>query len=120
MTDSQAGRTILITGANTGIGRAAALALGALGADLVLAGRSEERTKPVVDEVRAAGGKADFMKLDLADLASVKRAAQTYLDGGKPLHVLLNNAGLAGAKGLTKDGFEITFGTNHIGPFLFT
>lgn len=120
MTDSQAGRTILITGANTGIGRTSALALGKAGADLVLAGRSEERTLPVVEEVRAAGGKAEFLKLDLADLSSVKSAAQRFLDGGKPLHVLLNNAGLAGAKGLTKDGFEITFGTNHVGPFLFT
>jgi retinol dehydrogenase-12 len=116
----QSGRTILVTGANTGIGRTTALALGRMGAELVLAGRSEERTRPVVDEVRAAGGKAEYLELDLANLASVQRAAKAFLDGGKPLHVLVNNAGLAGARGLTKDGFEITFGTNHIGPFLFT
>lgn len=119
MSGEQTG-TILITGANTGIGRATALALAKQGADLVLAGRSEEPTRPVIEEVRAAGAKADFLELDLADLASTRRAALSFLDGGKPLRVLLNNAGLAGAKGLTHDGFEITFGTNHIGPFLFT
>lgn len=118
-TDLQ-GKTILITGANTGIGRVTALELGGRGAQLVLAGRSEERHRPVLDELRAAGIEATYLALDLGDLASVKRAAATYLDGGKPLHVLINNAGLAGIRGATKDGFELIFGTNHLGPYLFT
>jgi retinol dehydrogenase-12 len=114
------GRTVLVTGANTGIGRVTAVELARMGAEVVLAGRSEERTRPVVEEIRAAGGKADFLELDLGDLSSVRRAAQSYLDGGRPLHVLVNNAGLAGSRGLTKDGFELIVGTNHLGPFLFT
>lgn len=114
------GRTILITGANTGIGRVTAIELGRRGARMVLAGRSEERTRPVLDELKAAGVETEFLALDLGDLASVKEAASRYLDAGKPLHVLINNAGLAGIRGATKDGFELIFGTNHLGPYLFT
>lgn len=114
------GRTFVVTGANTGIGRVTAQELARRGGVMTLAGRSEERTRPVLDEIAAAGGRASFLHLDLGDLASVARAAKTYLDGGAPLDVLVNNAGLAGQRGLTKDGFELTFGTNHLGPFLFT
>jgi NAD(P)-dependent dehydrogenase (short-subunit alcohol dehydrogenase family) len=114
------GRSFLVTGANTGIGRATAEALARRGGMVTLACRSEERTRPVLEAIRAAGGEAKFLALDLGDLASVRRAAREFLDRGTPLHVLVNNAGLAGARGLTKDGFEITFGTNHLGPFLFT
>ncbi len=115
------GRTILITGANTGIGRATAVALGARGARLYLAGRSEERMQPVMDEIRA-GGNDDvfFLPLDLGDLASVRACAARFLETGDPLHVLIANAGLAGQRGLTKDGFERTFGVNHLGHFLLT
>ena len=115
-----AGRTFLVTGANTGIGRVTAVELAKRGATLTLACRSEEKTRPVLDEIAQAGGKASFLKLDLGDLAGVVRAAKTYLDGGAPLDVLVNNAGLAGQRGITKDGFELQFGTNHLGPFLFT
>lgn len=115
-----AGRTFLVTGANTGIGRVTAVELAKRGATLTLACRSEEKTRPVLDEIAQAGGKASFLKLDLGDLAGVARAAKTYLDGGAPLDVLINNAGLAGQRGITKDGFELQFGTNHLGPFLFT
>ncbi len=59
-------------------------------------------------------------QLDLADLASVRTAAETFLASGEPLHVLINNAGLAGSRGMTTSGFEIAFGTNHVGTFLFT
>lgn len=114
------GRTFLVTGANTGIGRVTALELARRGGTMTLAGRSEERTRPVLDEIAAAGGSASFLELDLGDLASVARAAKTFLDRGAPLDVLVNNAGIAGPRGLTKDGYEITFGTNHLGPFLFT
>lgn len=112
-------RTILITGANSGIGRATALALGRRGAKLYLAGRSEARMQPVIDELRAGGNdRAVFLPLDLGDLASVRACAARFLETGDPLHVLIANAGLAGQRGLTKDGFERTFGVNHLGHFL--
>ncbi len=114
------GRSILITGANTGIGRATAERLAARGARVTLACRSEERTRPVLDAIRAAGGDVTFEALDLADLASVRALGERLGAEDAPLHVLLNNAGLAGLRGLTKDGFEITFGTNHLGHFLLT
>lgn len=119
-TSDLAGRTYLVTGANTGIGRVTALELARRGGAVTLACRSEERARPVLDEIAAAGGEASFLHLDLGDLSSVARAAKTYLDGGAPLDVLVNNAGVAGQQGLTKDGFELVVGTNHLGPFLFT
>ncbi len=115
-----AGKTILITGANTGIGRATALALGARGAALYLACRSAARTQPVIDALRAQGSAAEFLELDLGDLASVRRCAEAALDRVARLDVLLNNAGLAGQRGRTKDGFELAFGVNHLGHFLLT
>lgn len=115
------GKTILITGANTGIGRATAVALGRRGARLYLAGRTRQKMQPVLDELRAAGREdAHYLALDLEDLASVRACANEFLATGHPLHVLVNNAGLAGQPGLTKDGFERTFGVNHLGHFLFT
>jgi NAD(P)-dependent dehydrogenase (short-subunit alcohol dehydrogenase family) len=115
------GRTILITGSNTGIGRATAVLLARRGARLYLLGRSKERMQPVIDEIRSAGNEQVFyIPLDLGDLASVRACAESFLATGDPVHVLINNAGLAGRRGLTKDGFELTFGTNHLGPFLLT
>ena len=116
------GRTILITGANTGIGRATALSLAARGATLFLACRSEDKTRAVIDEARAAGSDdVHYLPLDLGEFSSVRACAEAFLsDPDRPLHVLLNNAGLAGHRGLTKDGFEITFGVNHLGHFLLT
>lgn len=116
------GRTVLITGASTGIGRATAAALAARGATLILAGRSEERTRAAIAQIAAATGsdRLSFVGLDLGDLSSVRACAQTVLAGDRPLHVLINNAGLAGRRGLTADGFELAFGTNHVGPFLLT
>ncbi|MDP9149040.1 MAG: SDR family NAD(P)-dependent oxidoreductase [Myxococcota bacterium] len=116
-----AGRLIVVTGANAGIGRATALALAARGGDLMLACRSEERTAPVVAAAESAGrGKARFVPLDLGDFASVRRCAARIEALGRPVDVLINNAGLAGQRGLTKDGFELAFGTNHLGHFLLT
>jgi NAD(P)-dependent dehydrogenase (short-subunit alcohol dehydrogenase family) len=120
MAESLAGRSILITGASSGIGRTTALALGARGASLYIAGRSEERHREVLDAVRAAGAKVLFLPLDLSRLASVRECAAQFLALGAPLHGLINNAGMAGARGLTQDGFELAFGVNHLGPFLFT
>jgi len=116
------GRTVLITGANTGIGRATAVDLGARGATLFLACRSEAKAQPVIDQIRAAGNDdVRFLPLDLADLASVRDCAEAFLeDADRPLHVLINNAGLAGKPGLTEQGFQLTFGVNHLGHFLLT
>lgn len=114
------GRFIVVTGANTGIGRVTAESLAARGAEVVLACRSEERTRPVLDAIAGAGGKARFAPLDLGELASVRACAAEVAGMGRPVDVLVNNAGIAGQRGLTKDGFEVTFGTNHLGPFLLT
>jgi dehydrogenase/reductase SDR family protein 13 len=61
-----------------------------------------------------------LLTLDLADLASVRACADAFLQTGAPLHILVNNAGLAGKRGMTASGFELAFGTNHVGPFLLT
>ena len=116
-------RVALITGANTGIGRVTAIRLAQHGYRLFLAGRSLERTQPVIDELVSLTGRSDvatFLPLQLDDLASVRACASKFLDTGMPLHLLINNAGLAGAKGLTKDGFELAFGVNHMGHFSLT
>ncbi|MEO8799584.1 MAG: SDR family oxidoreductase [Polyangiaceae bacterium] len=114
------GRRFYVTGANTGIGKVTAKELARRGGEVVLACRSEEKTRPVVDEIIAAGGKAELSLLDLADLASIRAAAEREMGNDQPLHVLINNAGLAGLRGTTKDGFELTVGTNHLGHFLLT
>jgi len=116
------GRTFVITGANTGIGRATAAGLARRGATLVLAGRSAARTLPVVAALQAESGNhaISFSALSLDDLAQVRQSAAELLAKHPRIDVLLNNAGLAGARGQTKDGFEIAFGTNHLGPFLYT
>lgn len=118
-----AGKTIVLTGANTGIGRAAALALAERGAArLVLAGRSRQRTQVVLDELaqRHPGVAVDFVALDLASLADVRRAADEILALDVTIDVLMNNAGIAGVRGQTVDGFELAWGTNHVGHYLFT
>lgn len=116
------GKTFLVTGANTGIGKETVRGLAGRGARVVLAGRSEEKTRAAIREVVADTGNndLDFLPLDLGDLASVRTAAETFLASGERLDVLVNNAGLAGKRGLTASGFELAFGTNHVGPFLFT
>lgn len=120
---SLAGKVVLITGANTGIGRVAARALALQGAHVFLACRSREKTEPVLQEIaRLSQGKAkaDYLPLDLGDLASVRNCAALFLAHELPLHILINNAGLAGQKGLTASGFELAFGTCHVGHFLLT
>ena len=122
MADDLQGRTFLVTGANSGIGRAMVEALAARGGQVVLAARSEERTRPVLDGIRAQRPSAavEFLQVDVSDLASVRRAAAAYLATGRPLDVLVNNAGVGGTNGLSADGFDLTYATNHIGPFLLT
>ncbi|RDV36441.1 SDR family NAD(P)-dependent oxidoreductase [Bradymonadaceae bacterium TMQ3] len=116
------GKYAVITGANTGIGRHTALGLAEAGAHVTIAARSLERTQPVLDEMAERFGqeRVSFVQLDLGSLDSVRQAAAEILATGKPIDLLINNAGLGGARGHTQDGFEIHFGVNHLGHFLWT
>ena len=116
------GGTFLVTGGNTGIGLAAARAFAGRGGRVYLACRSREKGEAAAARIRAETGRdaASFLPLDLADLASVRRCAAEFLALGQELHVLLNNAGVAGQRGLTRDGFELTFGVSHLGHFALT
>ncbi len=116
------GRTFLITGANTGIGLATATGLAKRGGRVFVACRSAEKGRAAVAGISAGTGNdaVAFLPLDLSDLVSVRACAQEFLALGEPLHVLINNAGVGGARGLTKDGFELTFGINHLGHFALT
>jgi retinol dehydrogenase 12 len=115
-------RTFLVTGANSGIGRALVEALAAQGARVVLAARSAERTVPVLEGIRSRypSAPASFLPLDLADFSSVRQAADQLRATGHRLDVLVNNAGVAGTHGLSRDRFDLTYAVNHLGPFLLT
>jgi retinol dehydrogenase 12 len=122
VTSDLAGRTFMVTGGNTGIGRATATALARRGGRVYLACRSPEKGRRAVADIVAATGSdaVAFLPLDLADLASVRRCAEQFLALGEPLHVLINNGGVAGQRGITRDGFELAFGVNHVGHFALT
>jgi len=110
----QRGRTFIITGANSGLGEMAARALGGAGAHVVLACRNIAKGEAVAREI---GTNAEVRKLDLADLASVRE----FADSIESLDVLINNAGvMAVPLRRTADGFEMQFGTNHLGHFALT
>ena len=121
-TGQAAGRTFLVTGANTGIGRATAAGLARLGARVYVASRSREKGEEAVAGLRASTGSDSiwYLPLDLADLDSVRACASAFLARGEPLHGLVNNAGVVRARGLTKQGFELMFGVNHLGHFVLT
>ena len=115
-------KTFIVTGANTGIGKITARELAKRGDRVILACRSEDKTRPVIEElVKETGNdKIEYVHLDLGDLASVRACAEGLLARNVPFDGLINNAGLAGQRGKTKDGFELAFGTNHVGHYLFT
>ena len=117
-----AGRTFLVTGGNTGIGRATAAGLAGRGGRVWIAGRSRAKGEAAVAWIKASTGNEAvwFLPLDLADLGSVRACASAFLALGEPLHVLVNNAGVVRARGLTKQGFELMFGVNHLGHFALT
>jgi NAD(P)-dependent dehydrogenase (short-subunit alcohol dehydrogenase family) len=120
MTKALAGKTYVVTGANTGIGKIVARELAGRGGRVILACRSRAKTEPVIAEIeRATGTKAEYVELDLSDLASVRHAAEEILAKQVPIDALVNNAGIV-ARGTTKDGFELVFGTNHLGHYLLT
>jgi retinol dehydrogenase 12 len=117
-----AGRTFLVTGGNTGIGRATVTALAARGGRVWLTSRSAAAGEAAVAGIVAATGNdaVFYLPLDLADLDSVRACAAAFLALDEPLHVLVNNAGVAGRRGLTRQGFELMFGVNHLGHFALT
>ena len=121
---NQAGRRIVITGANSGIGYPAARELARAGASVVLAARDRTKAETAIARLRSEvpGAKVEVGILDLASLASVRDFAARELDRGLPLDVLVDNAGVMGPpKRLeTKDGFELQFGTNVLGHFALT
>jgi retinol dehydrogenase-12 len=116
------GKTVLLTGGNAGIGYATVTALAKRGARVYLTSRSRANGEAAVAAISASTGSEQIrmLTLDLASLASVRACAQEFLALGEPLHVLINNAGLAGRRGQTADGFELQFGVNHLGHFALT
>jgi NAD(P)-dependent dehydrogenase (short-subunit alcohol dehydrogenase family) len=117
------GKTVIITGANSGIGWEAALQFARKGAQTILACRSMERGNDAMRRILDLVPKAsvEARQLDLASLASIRAFANEFCRRGQPLHVLCNNAGVVGTPyQLTADGFELQFGTNHLGHFALT
>ena len=116
----QHGRTVLITGATSGLGEASAVALATRGAHVILATRSSQRTVAVMDEIhhRAPASSMEHLLVDLADLSSVSAAAETLARRHEHLDVVIANAGImAPPLQRTVDGFELQMGVNHLGHF---
>ncbi|AOS65165.1 oxidoreductase [Actinoalloteichus hymeniacidonis] len=118
----QAGRVVLITGANSGLGRASALALASRNAHVLVGARSVERGTAVVDKIRSVGGQADLVEVDVSDLDSVRRAVEKVAElAPAGLDVLMNNAGVMGTPlRRTEAGHELQLATNHLGPAALT
>ena len=119
----QSGKIVIVTGANSGIGYEAARALAIKGATVIMACRNLEKGQSAVNQISAEFSAAKILlrQLDLADLSSVQQFAETFLAEFDRLDVLINNAGvMAIPYHQTVDGFEMQFGTNHLGHFKLT
>ncbi|XP_036385142.1 retinol dehydrogenase 12-like [Megalops cyprinoides] len=117
------GKTAIVTGANTGIGKFVALDFARRGARVILACRSEARGSAAMREIRQRSGNEDvhLRLVDTSSLTSVREFADRILQEEKQLHILVNNAGASGLpRQITSDGLEVSFATNHVGPFLLT
>ena len=117
------GKTAVVTGANTGLGLETTRLLAAHGAAVVMACRSETKAEAAADRIRSAvpGARVATVPLDLASLASIREAASRIGSDHRQLDLLINNAGgIRPRHGRTSDGFEETFGVNHLGTFAFT
>jgi len=121
VSESIAGQTVLVTGATSGIGLETARALAKKGAKVVVGARDASRGQGVVDEITAGGGRAELLEIDMASLASIRKAADRISATHSKLDVLVNNAGTAvSGRRLSPDGHELTWATNFLGPFLLT
>jgi NAD(P)-dependent dehydrogenase (short-subunit alcohol dehydrogenase family) len=118
----QTGRTAIVTGANTGLGFETAKALASKGAHVVLAVRNLDKGRAAADLIGArTGGDVAIQELDLTSLASIRAAADQLRSEYDTIDLLINNAGvMMTPKSTTSDGFELQFGTNHLGHFAFT
>ncbi|HUL98282.1 MAG TPA: oxidoreductase, partial [Mycobacterium sp.] len=119
----QTGRTAVITGANTGLGYETAKALAAKGAHVVLAVRNLDKGKNAADRIAQAAPAASvaIQQLDLTSLDCIRAAADQLRSAHDTIDLLINNAGVMFTpKSTTKDGFELHFGTNHLGHFALT
>merc|ERR1719336_1698531 len=116
------GKTVVITGANTGIGKICALEMSRRGAKVVLLCRSTDRGKAAAEEIRKeTEGEVIFHKMDLSSLTSVRQCAEQLMNSLEKIDILLNNAGVMVCPELrTEEGFEMQIGTNHFGHFLLT
>jgi NAD(P)-dependent dehydrogenase (short-subunit alcohol dehydrogenase family) len=118
------GKQVLITGGTSGIGLAAAAALGALGAKLAIVARSEARARDAVAHIKAVAGsrtKVDVLLTELSSQASVRRLAGQALSRYARLDVLVNNAGaIYGTRQVSEEGIELSWAVNHLAPFLLT
>uniref|UniRef100_A0A3Q3X2F2 Uncharacterized protein n=1 Tax=Mola mola TaxID=94237 RepID=A0A3Q3X2F2_MOLML len=117
------GKTAIVTGANTGIGKFIALDFARRGAHVILACRSESRGTAAVKEIREKTGNSNvhLRLVDVSSLDSVSEFSKKILEEEKALHILVNNAAVSGLpKQMTKDGLDMSFATNHLGPFLLT
>jgi NAD(P)-dependent dehydrogenase (short-subunit alcohol dehydrogenase family) len=115
------GKVAVVTGANSGIGKEIARALAGMGAEVVLACRSRERAEAARSELATGGGRVSVRELDLANLASVRAFASNWLAEKKPLHILVNNAGMwTTDRQVSADGIELQWATNVLGPHLLT
>lgn len=117
------GKTVIVTGANTGIGKETALDMARRGARVILACRDEARANKAADEIRRRSGNGNVVVkiVDLASLQSVRNMAKDVNETEERLDILINNAGIVGCPKLqTEDGFEMHFGVNHLGHFLLT
>lgn len=121
---SQQGKTILITGANSGLGLQASTVLSSKGAHVIMTARNPKSGNEAISLIKKknANTKLDLMQLDLSDFASIHQFSQEFHKKYKQLDVLINNAGVMfpAKRELTKQKFEVQFGTNHLGHFLLT
>lgn len=122
MSSGMQGKVVLMTGGTSGIGRVTAIELARMGAKVVVLGRDEAKGRQLVAEVSEASGQgAEFLRCEMASLDSVKAASDRFRSSFDRLDVLVDNAGgVHGKRMMTADGFEYTFGVNHLAHFVLT